>query len=336
MNPAVRWTGAILWAYAADRWRVRRRLLIAAAIGSTASLATLLIAHDFAHVAAACAVIAFLSAPLIPLTDATVVDHLDLLGGDYGRVRAWGSVGFVGGSLIAAAVLGRFEAWVVPWLLIALQIGLPFAVAQLPRAQFGHASEFRAPWRLLNAPLAAFLASSFLFQLSSGAWGGFFAAYCRARGFSEAVPGIAWGFAVASEVATLYFGRRLLAWLSPPDLMLAVLAVTASRYVLTAGAKSEIAAVLLQLGYGLGFAGFHLSAQQLLARLVPQRSTTNGQALYGFVSFGLGGSLGFVLAGSLVDRLGPPGLFAFEAALAAAAIVPTLWLRSLLGRAPAR
>lgn len=309
---------------------MRHRLLVGASVASTLCLATLLFADHLAALAAAIAAIAFLSAPLIPLTDAAVVDHLEGLGGDYGRLRAWGSVGFIAGSFGAAAILAWTTPAIVPWLLIAAQAGLPFVAGRLPREQLGHPEQFRAPWRLLNRPLTAFLASSFLLQVSSGAWAGFFAAYTRSLGLSESVPGVAWGIAVASEVAVLYFGRRLLVWLRAPDLMLVVLVITAARYLLTALARSEVPLVALQLAYGLSFAGFHLSAQVLLAQLIPARSSTNGQALYGFVSFGLGGSLGLALAGALVDRLGPAGLFAFEALVAAIAILPALWLRALM------
>jgi PPP family 3-phenylpropionic acid transporter len=330
LNPGVRWSGAVLWAYVADRWRVRYLVLVGAAATSTLLLATLPFADGFAEVIAVTTAIAFLAAPLMPLLDATVVDHLKQLGGDYGRIRAWGSIGFIAGALGSAAVLARSGPWIVPWLLFAFQVLLPFAVLRLPREQFGHPEQFRAPWRLLSPPLAAFLASSFLLNLSSGAWAGFFAAYSQSRGFPDTVPGIAWGLAVASEVVVLYFGRRLLTAFSAPDLMLVVLAITTVRYLLTSVVTEAWAAVVLQLGYGLGYAGFHLSAQLLLARLVPPRSSTNGQALYGFVSFGLGGSLGFALAGALVDRLGPERLFAFEAAISALAIVPALALRRLL------
>jgi PPP family 3-phenylpropionic acid transporter len=330
LNPAIRWTGAIGWAYAADRFRIRHRLLVAAAAASTLILVALPFADGFAEVVAVTAAVALVSAPLIPMVDATVVDHLRALGGDYGRLRAWGSIGFIAGALGSAAMLARTGPWIVPWLLLAFQALLPLPMLRLPREQLGHPEQFRAPWRLLRPPLTAFLASSFLLQLSSGAWGGFFAAYSKSRGFPDTVPGIAWGLAVASEVVVLYFGRRLLGAFSAPDLMLFVLAITAVRYLLTAVVTEAWAAVVLQTAYGLGFAGFHLSAQLLLARLVPQRSSTNGQALYGFVSFGLGGSLGFALAGALVDRLGPETLFAFEAVIAALAIVPALVLRRML------
>lgn len=71
---------------------------------------------------------------------------------------------------------------------------------------------------------------------------------------------------------------------------------------------------------------------RLLARLVPPESSTGGQALYGLVGFGLGGSAGLWVAGALVERLGTAGLFAFEAVVAGVGLVPALRLLRLARR----
>jgi PPP family 3-phenylpropionic acid transporter len=267
---------------------------------------------------------------LIPTVDATVIDHLRELGGDYGRLRLWGSVGFVFSSLASAVLVPLLSPASIPLLLLVAATGLAPAMARLPAGQRGHPSGFRAPWKLVDRRLATFLASGFLLQLSSGAWGGFFSVYTAALGLPEYVPGIAWGLAVTAEVAVLYFGTRVLARISPPDLIVMVLLMTAVRWVLTALARNELLVVLLQLGHGLAFAGFHLAAQMLLARFVPPESSTNGQALYGLVCFGLGGSLGLALAGALIDRVGPSAVFACEAGVAVLALAPALWLRRLV------
>lgn len=333
LNPAIRWTAAIGWAYAADALRIRHRLFVVAAIGSATCMAAMLLTDHLATVAAAFAAIAFFGAPLVPMMDAMVLDHLPRLGGDYGRIRAWGSVGFIVGSLVAAAVIARSSPAVVPALLLVFQAALPFASRGLPRGQHGHAEHFRAPWRLLSPPMNAFLLTSFLSQLSNGAWAGFFAAYTRSRGLPDWLPGVTWGLAVVTEVATLLVGRRLFARFAPADVVIGVLLLSAVRFALTALVHRPLPVILVQLAYGPSFAGFHLAAQLVLGRLVPARSSTNGQALYGFVSFGLGSSLGFALAGALVDRIGPSALFAVEAALSLAAVLPALWLRRLLRRA---
>ncbi len=329
LQPAVRWSSALVWAYVADRWRVRHRLLVSAALGGALFFIPLVFVRDFPAIIAITTAIALLHAPLIPMVDATVMDHLSRLGGDYGRLRMWGSVGFVTGSLLSAPLIHAFSPRIVPLLLLLPAPGMVVALARLPREQLGHAAHFRAPWALLTPPLTAFLASAFLIQLSCGAWSGFFAVHTAGLGFSDAVPGLTWGLAVIAEVAMLYWGTRILARISPAQLIVMALLITVGRWVLTATAHGETMVMAIQAGHAFTFCAFHLAALMLLTRLVPPQSSTGGQALYGLVAFGIGGGGGLALAGMLVGRLGTAGLFGFEAAIAAFGLVPALWLRRL-------
>ena len=334
LAPAVRWSAAIPWAYAADRLRIRRRLFVVAAVASTACLVGLALAERLPAILLAVAAVAAFGAPLVPMMDAMCADHLPRLGGNYGRLRAWGSLGFVVGSLLAAAVIARTSPLVVPWLLVAAQVVLPFAAFRLPRGQHGHLEHFHAPWRLLSPPMNAFLAASLLFNLGAGAWAGFFAVHTRALGLPDWVPGVTWGLGVVTEVIALWIGRDVFTRFGAADVLIGVLLATAARYVVTSLVHGEVATIATQLAYGPCFAFSHLAAQLVLARLVPSRSSTNGQALYGFVSFGIGGSLGLVIAGTLVDRLGTARVFQIEAACTLLAILPALRLRALLRHAP--
>jgi PPP family 3-phenylpropionic acid transporter len=104
---------------------------------------------------------------LIPMIDATVVDHLDQLGGDYGRLRLWGSLSFIIGAAGSAPLVGAYGPSVIPWLLVAPQILLAPVLLFLPRGQRGLAEHARAPWALLTPALVAFLATVFLVQAST-------------------------------------------------------------------------------------------------------------------------------------------------------------------------
>ncbi len=330
LQPALRWGSAIVWAYAADRWRVRHRMLLVAGCGGALCYVPLLFARRFEAMVAVTGLIALLHAPLIPMVDATVMDHLARLGRDYGRLRMWGSLSFVLGALVSAPLIRWFSPSVVPVLLLIAAWGLVPPLTTLPREQMGRREHFRAPWALVSPPLAAFLATAFLIQLSCGAWGGFYAVHTAALGFSDMIPGLTWALAVTAEVAMLFWGRQIVTRFPPVNLILVALAVTVVRWSLTAVVRNEAIVVGLQLGHAFTFSAFHLAALLLLSRLVPAESSTSGQALYGTIGFGLGGSSGLYLAGRLVDRFGTSGVFAFEAVIAALGFVPAFVLWRLL------
>ncbi len=331
MQPALRWASAIGWAFVADRWRVRHQVLVGTALAGALCFFPLLAVRDFGEMLVVLAAIGLLHGTLIPMIDATVMDHLGALGGDYGRLRLWGSISFIVGAVGSAPLVTAFSPQVVPLLLLLPALTLAPALRALPRDQVGEAHGFRAPWTLLTPPLAAFLNVAFLLQMSCGAWQGFFAVHTAQLGFSDAIPGITWGLAVVAEIGLFFWGRGLVARVRPATLILVVLAVTVVRWALTAVAHAEVFVVALQVGHAFTFSIFHLASLLLLARLVPRETSTSGQALYGMVGFGLGGSLGLWTAGALIERLGSSGLFAFEAVVAACAFVPALRLRRLLG-----
>lgn len=330
LQPALRWASAIGWAVIADRWRVRHRVLVGTALAGAVCFFPLLVVRDFGGVVAVLAVIALLHGTLIPMVDATVMDHLGALGGDYGRLRLWGSLSFVLGAVASAPLVSVFSPSIVPLLLLLPALLLAPALHRLPRAQLGEARGFRSPWSLLTPPLAAFLNVAFLLQMSCGAWQGFFAVHTTRLGFSEAIPGITWGLAVVAEIGLFFWGRGLVARVAPATLILVALAVTVVRWALTAVVRAEALVVGLQIGHAFTFSIFHLASLLLLARLVPRDTSTSGQALYGMIGFGFGGSLGLWTAGALIERLGSAGLFGFEAVVAACAFVPALRLRRLL------
>jgi MFS transporter, PPP family, 3-phenylpropionic acid transporter len=326
----LRWTSALGWAHAADHWRVRGRLLVLAGALGALAVVPLLAVRALAAVAAISTAIGLLHGPIIPMLDATVIDHLPRLGGDYGRLRLWGSLAFVGGALASASLVGRWSPAVIPLLLLLAALPMAPALARLPRAQAVPTETARAAWMLLTPPLRTFLATAFLLQVSSGAWTGFYAVHTARLGFADTVPGFTWGLAVVAEIALFFSGARLIDRLGPPNVIVVVLVLTAARWALTAAARSEVLVVALQLGHAITFSAFHLASVLLLSRLVPAESRTGGRALYGGIAFGLGGSAGLALAGALVDRIGTPRLFAIEAMTALLALVPALRLRRLL------
>lgn len=290
----------------------------------------LLVVRGFAAVLLVSSAIAVFHGPLVALLDATVMDHLPRLGGDYGRLRLWGSIGFAVGALGSALLVEAFSPAVIPLLLLVATVGLVPAVASVPATQIATEGPATPPWRLVTPPLVAFLATAFLVQVSSGAWGGFFALHTAGLGFPAIVPGLTFGLAVVAEIGLFFWGPRLARRTTPTTLILGVLALTVARWALTAVAKSAPLVVGLQLGHAITFSTFHLAAILLLPRLVPPESSTGGQALYGAAAFGLGGTAGLLLAGALVDRLGTSGVFAVDAALATLAFVPALRLRRLV------
>jgi PPP family 3-phenylpropionic acid transporter len=332
LTPALRWASAILLGWVADRRRNRHRLLVATAALGSLCYVPLLFADDFATLVLIYVGLNLCHGTLIPMLDATVVDHLEDLGNDYGRLRLWGSVSFIIGAAASAPLVQVYGPRVIPLLLVVAQLALAPVLLMVPRGQLGHAEHARAPWALVTPAFATFLVTVFLAQASSGAWHGFFALHVRALGLPDSLPGLTFALAVLLEVALFHWGRRVLSWITPADLIFFTLLVTVARWALSAVVTSETAVVLVQLGHVFTFSAFHLAGVALVVELVPAANATTGQSLYGLMGYGVGGTVGIGLAGLLVDALGTRGLFWFEAGLALLGVAPAWALRQMRRR----
>lgn len=321
LQPLVRSLSGIVSAAAADRWRIRHRLLVGMAVLGSLLFVPLTAVRTFAAVLAVMVGISLMHGPLIPTIDAVVTDHLTRLGGDYARLRVWGSIAFVVAALASAPLVEQFTADIVPLLLLLPALALPAALACLPPEQVGHSAHTRAPWRLVTPPFRLFLLTTFLLQVSCGAWYGFFALHVQALGLSETTPGIAFALAVIVEIGLFLRGRRVLELVPPAPLVVVVIVATILRWALTSMAQSAPALIALQLGHAFTFSAYHLASVAMVMRLVPAHSSTGGMALYAMV-MGVGGSVGLALAGALIERLGSTALFSVEAVVAALALVP--------------
>src|SRR4029434_3434770 len=83
---------------------MRKTLLVATAAVGSLCFVPLLFVVDFPTLVLVFAAVNLCHGTLIPMVDAIVVDHLDELGSDYGRLRLWGSISFILGSAGSAPV----------------------------------------------------------------------------------------------------------------------------------------------------------------------------------------------------------------------------------------
>lgn len=340
LNSVTRVFAPYAWGWLADHTGQRVQLArIAASAALVVSLALLLVPRPVAPGFAFLAVVLFAlfvnSSALMPLTEAAIARLVsDARGGvdvgRYGRVRAWGSIGFVvtvfaAGLAFDAWGLDAFAAGVV--LLLAL---VAAACWRLPAARDAGHDETPAPplWPVLSQPpVAWFFASLFFMVLAHIALYTFFSLYLDALGYGKRVVGALWALAVGVEIGWLLVQGR---WMNAGNLqrwLVACCAVAALRFAGTAAFGASLAAlVVLQALHALTFAAHHSACIALINRQFPARLRTRGQALFAVIGYGVPGVLGGVAGGALSERWGLGSVF--WAAGVSAAIATACAMRS--------
>jgi PPP family 3-phenylpropionic acid transporter len=339
------WTRVVApygWGWMADHGGRRVALLRLATGLSALAAAALWWVRDAGVGALALAVAALYLAngAVTPIAEALLLKQLHRDDGldtrKYGRVRMWGSVGFIVSVMLFGVVLQYTGIAALPLFTLLLFALLAWAAWRLP-AQAGSTAAARE--RLPVGPVLRrpevrwFFAGVMLTVLAHTALYAFFSLYLDRLGYAKPAVGVLWAVSVAAEIAFFALAGRHFGRIDEYRWLVVAALLTALRFALTA-AFGDMPAVLVaaQLTHALTFAAQHMACTSLIARFFPDRLRTRGSALYSTLGYGVPGVVGGVAGGLLSERFGLAAVFwaAAVAGLASAACC------ALAGRAAAR
>lgn len=295
-----------LWGWLADR---SGRHLHYARLGSIAAalLSFCLIAADqYWQLMAVSLVLGFFWNAVLSQYEVVALNHLSQRRGLYGKVRLWGSLGFI----VTVLLLGQAIDYVGYQALVAAVIATIVAIAVVtiitPRAPVMPIQSVTSLLRsLYKPPVIALLVVCFLIQASHGPYYTFFSLYLEQAGYSKTVSGALWALGVLAEIAVFLATHWLFSRFGARRLMLVAALVTGLRWIMLVVFVDSLALMLVvQIAHMATFGLYHAVAIQLFHRYFPGALQGQGQALYSSVSFGAGGALGAWLAGITWDSAG--------------------------------
>lgn len=305
------------WSWSGDHSGRRTELIRIAAFGSL--LAALgLMGVEAALPVAAVTLLMFLSnSGVVPLYEALLSQHLNTAQGidpaRYGRVRMWGSVGFI----VAVTSFGALLEWagisIFPAFVACMNLLLLGAAMRLPATHTAAVHDEAAPpvLPLLRRPeVAWFFASIFFTVLAHTSLYAFFSLYLVSLGYGKWAVGALWAVSVIVEIVFFWFQGRWFPRFTAHRWLEVVAAVTTLRFVATAAGGAFAPVLLLaQLTHAITFAAHHAACITLVHRLFPGRLRGRGQALYTMLGYGLSGVLGGLGGGWIISVFGFTAVF---------------------------
>lgn len=213
----------------------------------------------------------------------------------YGKVRLWGSLGFMGIALWLGKVLETPYETLYYLNAMAFLI-LIFGALLTKYDSTSHASaQDDASFSL--SKYWAFWTSVFLMQVGFGGFYNFFTIYETSHGISLEMTSWMWSFGVICEIVMLYFQGPLLQRNLLNILQFATL-VTAFRWmILYLFPDSVTLTFASQSLHAVSFALYHTAAITYVFSLYAQKKLA--QQFFLGISFGLGASVGAVLSGQI-------------------------------------
>ncbi|MDQ7005690.1 MAG: MFS transporter [Acidobacteriota bacterium] len=305
-----------LWGLVADRLNHPRRLLALASLLAGSSLVALAWAVHPAAIFACLALHGFFLVPLFPLAETLTMAALGDRPQGYGRIRLWGSVGFIVASFclgMGVDLEGLSETSMVSLMGLPLALGAVVAlVLPAPRAP-GRRSAVESAG-LPRAALAVVIVAAGLGQGAHGPYYAFFTLQLQEAGVSGTVTGLLWGWGVAAEVAMMAVSGFLIRRIGLKGAFVLSLLAGSLRWGLYAGGPPLGWLAAGQTLHGISFGLLHVSTIRLVDRLSPPGRKALGQSLVSACSYGAAIGLGSFLAGRGQLALGYRGLFAVAAA----------------------
>jgi PPP family 3-phenylpropionic acid transporter len=188
---------------------------------------------------------------------------------------------------------------------------------------------------LKRPEVVALIAACALMAVAHGPYYAFFSIHVVEHGYSKGLTGWLWALGVICEIAIFWWLPRLYSAFTLRNILIGSFALAAARFLLIGWAVDSLALLLLaQALHAASFGSFHAAAIGIVHQLFRGRHQARGQAIYGSLTFGVGGTIGSIASGYLWDHAGPPLTFTAASACALAGMLLIVWKLRLEQRDP--
>jgi len=214
---------------------------------------------------------------------------------EYGKIRLWGSIGFMAIALYLGKILTNPYHTLYYLLGMALLSSL-FGFIVVKYDRHTHPSNQTDDTFSLSK-YWAFWVSVFLMQVGFAGFYNFFTIYETSHGISLELTSWMWSFGVICEIVMLYFQGPLLQKNLLNIIKFSIL-ITAFRWILIYLYPSSIIITFFaQSLHAISFALYHTASINYVFGLYTQKKLA--QQFFLGIAFGLGGSIGALIAGKV-------------------------------------
>ncbi len=281
------------------------------------------------------------TATIMPLTETIAVRGVRAVGLDYGRMRLWGSLTFIGIGLIGGSLADVYGPAICVYTILfgAAMTAIAARLLPLDSPEPASSEMKRQPLfgeeakSLIRSPVfLLFLAGVAAIQGSHGTFYSFGALHWQELGLSTSWTGALWAIAVLSEVALFAYATQLFQRSSPLDIILTGALAGVLRWGVMAFDPPLWLLAPLQVLHALTYGASHLGAMQFMAKAVPPRASGTAQALYAVMAAGcvIGGVT--LASGAIYPALGG-FVYLLPATLS---VIGAILMFALKSRSPAR
>ena len=328
ISPVMRMVAPNIWGWLADHTGKRLLVVQMAATLSAVFYLGVFVTTSFWGLFLVLSLMNFFWSASMPLVEATTLSYLGKNTAHYGRIRSWGSIGFI----MAVVGLGfAFDYIAIAWLLwagLVCEIGILIFARQIPKTEvLAHHTDHQPIRQIVMQPkVLALLGACFLMSVAHGPYYTFFSIYLVEHGYTKTAVGALWALGVICEIGVFFLMPALVKRFGFTRILLISFSAAVLRFILI-GWTVDVVGLLLfaQVLHALTFGAYHAASVGLVHEFFKGRHQSKGQALFGSFTYGAGGVLGGLASGPIWQHWGASALYSFSAAMALLGLFLMVW-----------
>jgi PPP family 3-phenylpropionic acid transporter len=308
--------GPNVWGWVADQSRRRVLVLRLTSVAAALTFCGMFVGQSFMFFFALMVTVNLFTSAQGPISEALMLSSMrgDLT--HYGRVRLWGSVGFIVLVTLSGYALDWQGIELMPWialLMLVMVTSVTFSLHEEPATQ--HAQPSNSVRELLSRKsVLSFFASTFLMIAAHSSLYVYYSLYLSDMGYSKSVIGLMWSLGVIAEILFFFYQAPLFRRFGVRKLMLFSLGIAVIRFLMIGwGAQSLAILLVAQVLHAATFGVHHSASVATLQRWFAGSLQARGQALYISISYGLGGTVGGLLLSACWDTFGARWVYVLAA-----------------------
>ncbi len=328
ISPVMRMLAPGVWGWLADH--TGKRLLV---VQIAASLSALFYLGVFATTSfwglfLVLVLMNFFWSASMPLVEATTLSYLGKNTDRYGRIRSWGSIGFI----VSVVGLGfAFDYVAIAWLLwagLVCEVGILIFAKQIPKTEvLAHHTDSQPIKQIVLQPrVLALFGACFLMAVAHGPYYTFYSIYLVEHGYAKSAVGALWALGVICEIGVFFLMPALVRKFGFTRILLISFGAAVLRFLLIGWAVDVVVLLLFaQALHALTFGSYHAASVGLVHQFFQGRHQSRGQALFGSVTYGAGGMLGGLASGPIWQHWGATALYSCSAGAALLGLLLMGW-----------
>ena len=313
ISPIISFFGAPLWTGAADATHRHKLVMVLCTLGVVTVTILFPGVASFGGLLLMVCLYAFFGSPTGSLVDSAVLPQLGDHKERYGRIRAWGTIGYGVIAPFASTLIGRLGLQWAFWGYAILMLCGLLVIFRVPFHQSHSTGSFGGGMRLLFANRAwmLFLAMVFIAGIGMATINNYLFLYLQDLGASKTLMGIALTISTISEIPAMFFSDRLLRRLGARGMLVVAMTTIGLRLIVYSLATQTWVVLLVQLCHGLTFAAIYTAGVHFADKVAPPGMKATSQGMFTGTLMGFGSAVGGLVGGLLLDRFSPGGMYGF-------------------------